>query len=561
MPLPKTASIAARATEVYSEVCRLVLKRVFDDPAENRDPKLVEDNEPVADELDLLFPYLRQLLTCCACAGLIEDAMISLTCGHCYCFQCQYRNPLLKIQCRQCKERNSLVIEPQIRLVVKCYRELCHTLAKSKSTAAISEEEQTDLIAEILREVKEGVKVSRSVLIVRPPERYLNVRTITTPKKDEAAATPISTSVSPLPKKRQREPIGTESETQKKIRLANQIVKKRRLHFPAVRRQQLHQREHLKQRRKEKSKRDSDDEVEEVKDDKATSVTEETATVVTNVVTDIRQILEVDLDGLCETPPLRRTSHLIWMQIPNKHLPPLPRCFPYPFGIIRRTRSARLRMPLAGRLRWKKLKFRPSRRRRRRALPISSPPSLVSKRRLSDADKSGSKKAMKLPLNKPSKGTAAPRLYKLSSAPHMRPKMAKLISALPLTPTPSASIPAIMHTPKQSKSIPSTPTTCNLSTEEFKELKVKPRFRCRCGTNPGVMFLHMICAKKKCPCYSNQIPCVRCKCKGCNNPFNKLPLKDSNTTEPEDIQKRNPEGQSETPTETLPTADHSASDQ
>ena len=546
MPLPKTASIAARATEVYSEVCKLVMQRMFDEPTENRDPKPVAEAEPVPDELYLLFPYLRQLLTCCACAGLIEDAMISLTCGHCYCFQCQYRNPLLKIQCRQCKERNCLVVEPQIRLVVKCYRELCYALTKSinnkKKTEAYEDKEQTkesvDLIAEILREVKEGVKVSRSVLVVRPPERYLNVRNIATPKKEEAA--PISTSVSPLVqprshKKRQKEPTGVQSGTRKKIRLANQIVKKRRLHFPALRRQQvsnLHQREHLKQhRRKEKDKHDSDDEIEE--EDKGIVDKEET-TIARNV-TDNSHILEVDVAGLCETPPLRRTSHLIWMQIPNKHLPPLPRCSPYLIPVRRTHSTARLRVPLAGRLYWKRLRFRPSRRRRRRALPISSPPSLVSKRRLSDVDKSGSKKS-KLSLNKSAKGSTTPqpfKSHKLSSTPHVRPKMVKLISALPQTPTPSASnMPAFVFTPKQTKSAPSTPTTCNLSSEELKELKLKPRFRCRCGTNPGVMFLHMICAKKKCPCFLNQIPCVRCKCRGCFNPFNKLPLRDFDTAGP-----------------------------
>jgi hypothetical protein len=45
-------------------------------------------------------------------------------------------------------------------------------------------------------------------------------------------------------------------------------------------------------------------------------------------------------------------------------------------------------------------------------------------------------------------------------------------------------------------------------------------FSCRCGTNPGVQHGHLICVKKKCPCYINKMPCVKCRCKGCCNPYN-----------------------------------------
>jgi len=60
MPLPKTASIAARATEVYSEVWSAVLQQCWDMP-----PCRQGD----LSDLSQLLPYLRQLLTCCACAG------------------------------------------------------------------------------------------------------------------------------------------------------------------------------------------------------------------------------------------------------------------------------------------------------------------------------------------------------------------------------------------------------------------------------------------------------------------------------------------------------------
>jgi len=43
--------------------------------------------------------------------------------------------------------------------------------------------------------------------------------------------------------------------------------------------------------------------------------------------------------------------------------------------------------------------------------------------------------------------------------------------------------------------------------------------RCRCGTNhPQV--LHKICARGKCPCFSQGIACIRCLCRHCHNPIN-----------------------------------------
>ena len=225
MPLPKTASIAARATEVYSETWTVLLQKCWGIPP-------VKESD-LADLFQLL-PYLRQLLTCCACAGLLEDAMISLVCGHCYCYQCQFRTPLLKIQCRQCRERRGLVIETQIRLLVNCYKRMCHILAselnqnplifeikgadpvnhlagdekdkekvkgdgnkdkgdpKTKSKTASSA--GFNPITEILKEVEEGTKVSRAVLVIKPPLKYVNAKVMPTPKKEVSLAAKNTTS-------------------------------------------------------------------------------------------------------------------------------------------------------------------------------------------------------------------------------------------------------------------------------------------------------------------------------------------------------------------------------
>ena len=188
MPLPKTVSIAARATEAYTEAWNVVLSECWGMPPS------FDGEQP---ELAKLLPYLRQLLTCCACAGLLEDAMISLTCGHCYCYECQFRAPLLKIQCRQCRERTGLIIENQLRILVQCYKHMCRVLVIHQREGSNAEEthklsdkdDKFDPIAEILREVLDGTKVSRAVLTVKPPEKYLKP-SLATPKKDHSAKPP-----------------------------------------------------------------------------------------------------------------------------------------------------------------------------------------------------------------------------------------------------------------------------------------------------------------------------------------------------------------------------------
>ena len=199
MPLPKSASIAARATEVYTEACLAVVSVAVEPQMSN------------ADEYELslprLLPYLRQLLTCCACAGLLEDAMISVSCGHCYCYTCQFTPPVLKIQCRQCRERTGLVVERHLRLVVDCYRNICITLGdhlarrgrpvcKDPSTAGIA---TFDPLQELVKEVVSGVKVSRAVLMVIPPDKYLNARNSShTTMKEDASSITATTSPTSL---------------------------------------------------------------------------------------------------------------------------------------------------------------------------------------------------------------------------------------------------------------------------------------------------------------------------------------------------------------------------
>jgi len=244
MPLPKTATIAARATEVYCEVWSVILQRFCKMP-----PVRSSD----LNDLSQLLPYLRQLLTCCACAGLLDKAMVSLTCGHCYCYECQFREPLLKIHCRQCRERTGLVIERQLQLVVNCYKSMCHILGEElrKDPLAFSDHVKTeqrdredkreskdelgtlpaklvaedskgsrndksqpsamtngvavDPIAEIVREVEKGTKVSRAIFVIKPPSKYMNAKAAPTGKRDPTCFNTRSSALSSVVKDESKE--------------------------------------------------------------------------------------------------------------------------------------------------------------------------------------------------------------------------------------------------------------------------------------------------------------------------------------------------------------------
>ena len=275
MPLPKSSSIAAKATEVYSEVWSVILQQLWSMPPTREDDLT---------DLSQLLPYLRQLLTCCACAGLLEDAMISLSCGHCYCSECQFRDPLLKIQCRQCRDRTGLVVEAQLRVVVKCYRHMCSILAdkvksdpvilknfsyfeqsnedsaacevtekknektSKKSSRKISSTAPTtnsNPIAEILREIQEGEKVSRAVLIVKPPQKYLTPK-LATPKKEQ----PPTPAVSKVSKSKRSLDLSPEPSTQEKVTPASQDKKVDAVHSSSL---ISHRVSSLKSSRKRKS--------------------------------------------------------------------------------------------------------------------------------------------------------------------------------------------------------------------------------------------------------------------------------------------------------------------
>jgi len=185
MPFASNLTHVSKTTSVYGQVLMDTTAYMADQSIENRDA--------VREGLC----YLRQSLTCCACAGLLEDAMVSPVCGHHYCAPCQLSTPKLKILCRQCRERKNLIEENQLRIIVGCYKQICHILASGEPTQKLHNYKSTDIdkstmskmletpaigssalqnvniFVELVKEVTEGTELPRMILHQPVPSKFL----------------------------------------------------------------------------------------------------------------------------------------------------------------------------------------------------------------------------------------------------------------------------------------------------------------------------------------------------------------------------------------------------
>ena len=188
MPLASNLTHVSKATSVYGQVLMDTMTFMTDQSSQNK--------EAVQEGLC----YLRQFLTCCACAGLLQEAMVSPVCGHHYCAPCQTSSPKLKILCRQCRERKNLIEEKQLRIIVSCYKQICCILATQiegetipsqpqnhiKVSESIHSTEDTfsrstgtpslhnlDMFSELVKEVTEGTDLPRVILHQPIPAKFL----------------------------------------------------------------------------------------------------------------------------------------------------------------------------------------------------------------------------------------------------------------------------------------------------------------------------------------------------------------------------------------------------
>ncbi|XP_062521926.1 E3 ubiquitin-protein ligase MSL2-like [Corticium candelabrum] len=112
-------------TSLYASVCRAALL-------------LNNDDASAWGDLTSLMPYLRRCLGCCACGCVLQEATVAAQCGHSYCRRCGEigEKPVLRITCKQCRNRDNLVPDEQMRTIVSCYRAVCtlvHTSTISKN--------------------------------------------------------------------------------------------------------------------------------------------------------------------------------------------------------------------------------------------------------------------------------------------------------------------------------------------------------------------------------------------------------------------------------------------
>ena len=188
MPLASNLTHVSKATSVYGQLLMDTMTFMTDQSSANK--------ESVQEGLC----YLRQFLTCCACAGLLEEAMLSPVCGHHYCAPCQTSSPKLKILCRQCRERKNLIEEKQLRIIVACYKQICYILATQSEGETIASQHQShkkvsepthkaedtfssstgipsvhtiDILTELVKEVTEGVELPRMILHQPIPAKFL----------------------------------------------------------------------------------------------------------------------------------------------------------------------------------------------------------------------------------------------------------------------------------------------------------------------------------------------------------------------------------------------------
>lgn len=528
MPLPKSCSIAARVTEAYAEAWSVVLYECWGvkPPRDEPLPPLVQ-----------LLPFIRQLLTCCACAGLLEDAMVSRSCGHCYCSKCQLGTPLLKIQCRQCKERTGLVAENQIRIVVTCYRHMCHVifeyltttpsapLKNGEFTLAKDREipENFNPVTEILAEVVEGVKVSRNVLLVMPPSKYLNPKPPPDPpttKKDQNSphTNDPSTSNDPL---QQHTTDDSDVPSQNEETPVSSTISSH-THHAHSKSSPSSSGPSNKNKTKRKGESNKNKKIFS-RQMQQNATTKDTSGLIMSAC------FHSDVDFISARPAARKGTMRLFYSLKllrMKQATPCglegensvqvaDDCFNKQFvSVIDSMYRVRQDVPSSSLL--------PQSHHRSHLSSIRTLPLTLQSPTKTSSDTRPTTSIKTKPLQR-TMSTFTPRarfkilqpryrshyLHTTHETQSKKPKTtpeAKKITKITLTPSTSFAIPCSSSQVKKKKRGPMTPG----------------HWRCRCGTNNPQTF-DRICARGKCPCFVKNIPCNNCLCRHCKNPFNKSP--------------------------------------
>ncbi|XP_058789947.1 uncharacterized protein LOC131663512 [Phymastichus coffea] len=112
--------MSMNATSLYVSTCRLILQADSDDP-----------NSWI--DLYRLVPYLRQSLSCTVCSNLLIEphTPTETNCQHHVCRTCRGGRKKLKPSCGWCKDYDKYIENVQLRILLQCYKKLCHYLTSS----------------------------------------------------------------------------------------------------------------------------------------------------------------------------------------------------------------------------------------------------------------------------------------------------------------------------------------------------------------------------------------------------------------------------------------------
>lgn len=115
------------ATSLYVSTCRLVLQANAEDPSTWQD-------------LNKLFPSLRQSLSCSVCGNLLIEPYTPTesNCQHHVCRSCKGGRKKLRSTCSWCKDYSKYIENVQLRTLLQCYKKLCQYITSSQIYRSLS---------------------------------------------------------------------------------------------------------------------------------------------------------------------------------------------------------------------------------------------------------------------------------------------------------------------------------------------------------------------------------------------------------------------------------------
>ena len=112
-------------------------------------------------ELYRYLPYLRQSLSCCVCANILNVPYgpYDSTCQHHVCKECVGGKMRLKPSCSWCKDYSKFVESPPLRMMIQCFRKFCEYIAESPLARQLSGGASNGGTNALMTIVREGMDI------------------------------------------------------------------------------------------------------------------------------------------------------------------------------------------------------------------------------------------------------------------------------------------------------------------------------------------------------------------------------------------------------------------